>query len=180
MVIICFESDGDWRIERKKVKVKICKQQKIKSNPLTLVKAESIPPANDIFFHVTITTCFGMNVSAPTTPSRISHITRSRTSTPNLSVRVCKSRSCLHHFHVVNFRFFFVKYLFRWRRVFFLPSSSLGPTVDVYHLAQKVKHRFSIVDVAKIIKEKKKKWEEKEKKITVWKMLMWINDDEWW
>lgn len=65
------------------------------NDSLTLYNAISIPPANDIFFHVIITTCFGMNVSAPTTPSRISHITRSRTSTPNLSVRVCKSRSCL-------------------------------------------------------------------------------------
>lgn len=57
----------------------------------------SIPPANDTFFHVMMTACFGMNVSAPTTPSRMSHITRSRISTPNRSVRVCKSRSILQN-----------------------------------------------------------------------------------
>lgn len=64
-------------------------------NLLTLNNEISIPPANVIFFHVMMIACLGMNVSAPTTPSRMSHITRSLISTPNLSVLVCKSRSIL-------------------------------------------------------------------------------------
>lgn len=77
---------------------------------LTLYNELSIPPANDIFFHVIMTTCFGLNVSAPTTPSRISHLTRSRTSTPNRSVRVCKSRSCLQHDNVPREKCFFSQF----------------------------------------------------------------------
>lgn len=62
---------------------------------LTVKSALSMPPANETFFHVAMRTCFGMNVSAPTTPARMSHMVRSRTSTPKRSVRVIKSRSRL-------------------------------------------------------------------------------------
>lgn len=62
---------------------------------LTVYRALSIPPAKDMFFQVIIATCFGRNVSAPTTPVRMSHMVRSRTSTPRRSVRVGKSRSNL-------------------------------------------------------------------------------------
>ncbi|KAI8044538.1 hypothetical protein M5D96_000707 [Drosophila gunungcola] len=54
-----------------------------------------MPPAKDTFFQVAITTCLGMKVSAPTTPCRMSHMVRSRTSTPNRSVRPIRSRSTL-------------------------------------------------------------------------------------
>lgn len=64
---------------------------------LTMNSELSIPPAKLMFFQVIMTTCFGMKVSDPTTPSRMSHIVRSRTSTPNRSVRVIKSRSILKH-----------------------------------------------------------------------------------
>lgn len=61
----------------------------------TTYKALAKPPANDMFFHVTMTACFGRNVSAPTTASLMSHISLSRISVPNLSVLACKSRSNL-------------------------------------------------------------------------------------
>ena len=49
----------------------------------TVRLAIGIPPANETFFQVAITTCFGSNVSVPTIDSRMSHFVLSLISTPN-------------------------------------------------------------------------------------------------
>lgn len=63
---------------------------------LTINKELSIPPAKDMFFQVMVITCFGKKVSEPITPSRMSHVMRSRISTPSWSVRVYRREGREH------------------------------------------------------------------------------------
>ena len=49
----------------------------------TVRLAIGIPPANETFFQVTMTTCLGSNVSVPTIDSLMSHFVLSLISTPN-------------------------------------------------------------------------------------------------